>query len=71
MNLRWVVASADDHAVALRITRGADSDALVLTRKEARQAEAKAREAETKARQAAEQRVLELEAELQRRSRSD
>lgn len=54
IDVRWVVAAADDHATALRITQGVDSDALVPTRKEARQA--------------AERRVLELEAELQRRS---
>lgn len=61
MNLRWIVAGADDHASALRITQSIDSNALVLTRGEARQAEAEAR-------QAAERRVLELEAELRRRS---
>lgn len=61
MALRWVVAAADDHAVALRVTTGLDSDVLVPTRKEARRADAEAR-------QAAEQRVRELEAELQRRS---
>lgn len=60
MDVRWVVARADDHATALRITQGADSDALVPTRKEALQAEAEARHA-------AERRVLELEAELRRR----
>lgn len=53
MGVRWVVAAADDHATSLRITQGGDSDALVLTRKEARQA--------------AERRVLELEEELRRR----
>jgi Uma2 family endonuclease len=68
LDVRWVVAGADDHAQALRITQGSDSDALVPTRKEARQAEAEARRAEAEARQAAEQRVRELEAELQRRS---
>ena len=51
--LSEVVAAADDHATSLRITQGGDSDALVLTRKEARQA--------------AERRVLELEEELRRR----
>jgi hypothetical protein len=61
LNLRWVVAAADDHDLALRITESVGSDALVLTRKEARQAEAEAR-------QAAERRVLELEAEILRRS---
>ncbi len=61
LEVRWVVAAADDHATALRITERSDSDALVPTRGEARQAEAEAR-------QGAEQRVRELEAELQRRS---
>jgi Uma2 family endonuclease len=68
MDVRWVVAGADDHATALRITQSVDSTALVLTRREARQAEAEARQAEAEARQAAERRVLELEAELRRRS---
>jgi Uma2 family endonuclease len=75
LDVRWVVAAADDHASALRITQSADNEALVPTRREAReaeaqarQAEAQARQAETQARQAAEQRVLELEAELRRRS---
>jgi len=54
LDVRWIVAGADDHAAALRITQSLDSDALVLTRR--------------KARQAAERRVLELEAELRRRS---
>jgi Uma2 family endonuclease len=54
MDVRWLVAGADDHPIALRITQSAESDALVLTRREARQA--------------AERRVLELEAELKRRS---
>jgi Uma2 family endonuclease len=61
MDARWIVATADDHDHALRVTRGTESDALVPTRKEAQQAEAEAR-------QAAEQRVRELEAELRRRS---
>lgn len=60
LDARWVVAPADDHAIALRITAGRDSESLVPTRMEARQAEAQAR-------QAAEDRVHELEAELQRR----
>jgi hypothetical protein len=61
MNMRWVVGEADDHVTALRVTQSVDSDALVPTRKEARQAEAEAR-------QAVDRRVLELEAELRRRS---
>lgn len=66
MNIRWVVAAADDQAIALRFAESLDSEVLVPTRREARQAEAKARQAEAEARQAAEQRVLELEAELRR-----
>lgn len=68
MDIRWVVAVADDQAIALRFTAGLDSEVLVLTRREARQAEAEAREAEAEARSAAEQRVRELEAELRRGS---
>jgi Uma2 family endonuclease len=68
LDVRWVVTGADDHAQALRITQSSSSDALVPTRKEARQAEAEARRAGAEARQAAEQRVRELEAELRRRS---
>lgn len=54
LDLRWMVAPADDHAMALRITTTRDGDVLVPTRIEARQA--------------AENRVRELEAELLRRS---
>jgi hypothetical protein len=54
MDVRWLIAAADDHAIALRITQSSDSDALVPTRRDAREA--------------AERRVLELEAELKRRS---
>ena len=52
LDVRWVVAAADDQAIALRFTVDRDSDAFVSTRREARQA--------------AEQRVRELEAELRR-----
>jgi Uma2 family endonuclease len=54
IDVRWIVAGGDGHSTALRITQSLDSDALVPTRREARQA--------------AERRVLELEAELRRRS---
>jgi Uma2 family endonuclease len=54
LDVRWVVAAGDGHAMALRITDARNSDALVPTRMEARQA--------------AEARVRELEAELRRRS---
>jgi Uma2 family endonuclease len=82
LDLIWGVAPAEQHPAALRITRGRSDGALVLTREEARQAEAAARQAEAAARQAeaaarqaeaaarqaAEARVQELEAELARRS---
>jgi len=54
LDLAWVIAPAEDHASALRITRGRNDGTLVLTREEARQA--------------AEVRVRELEAELARRA---
>lgn len=66
INVRWVLAAADDYPIALRCAESRDSEVLVPTRREARQAEAKARQAEAEARQAAEQRVRELEAELRR-----
>lgn len=68
LDLEWVVAAADEHAIALRITTGGGSQILVPTRKEARQVEAEARQAEAEARKNAEDRVRELEAELRRRS---
>jgi Uma2 family endonuclease len=61
LDVRWVVAAAEDQPIALRFTAGLESEALVPTRREARKAEAEAR-------QAAEQRVRELEAELRRGS---
>lgn len=67
LDARWVVAPADDHAIALRITAARDSERWVPTRIEAKEAEAEARRAEAEARQAAETRVRELEAELRRR----
>ena len=67
LDVTWGVAPAEHHATALRITRGRNDGTLVLTRAEARQAEADARQAEADARRAAEARVRELEAELARR----
>ena len=70
-DLDWIVAPADGFELALRIVSGEESRQLVLTRSEARQAEAEARQAEAEARQAeaearkaAEARVRDLEAQL-------
>jgi Uma2 family endonuclease len=68
LDVTWVVAPAEDHVTALRITRSRTDATFVPTREEARQAEADARRAEADARQAAEARVRELEAELDRRA---
>ncbi len=69
--LHWVVAPAEGMPRSLRIEHAGE---LVMTDKEARQAEAEARRAEAEARQAeaearraAEQRLKELEAELRKR----
>lgn len=61
LDLHWVIAPADGVDVALRVGIGEQGSELVLTRAEARQAEAQAR-------QRAEARVRKLEAELARRS---
>jgi Uma2 family endonuclease len=82
LDLHWLIAPADGYDLALRVGVGERGDEPVLTRAEARQAEAAARQAEAAARQAeaaarqaeaqarqtAEARVRELEAELARRS---
>jgi len=68
IDARWVVAPAEEHPIALRITAGCNSEVLVPTQLEAKRAEAAARQAEAAARQAAEERVRQLEAELRRRS---
>jgi Uma2 family endonuclease len=52
LDVCWVVAPADEHASALRITVARDSDILVPTRLEAKEDEAAARQAEAAARQA-------------------
>jgi Uma2 family endonuclease len=52
LDLHWVIASADGFDVALRVGVGEQGDWHVLTRAEARQAEAQARQAEAQARQA-------------------
>jgi Uma2 family endonuclease len=63
----WVVGQADDLDPALRIAETSAGEPLVLTQREAREAEARAREAEARARAVAEARILQLEAELRRR----
>jgi Uma2 family endonuclease len=65
--LYWIVAPADEQAVALRI--GDEQRLLVPTRLEAREAEAEARKAEAEARKAAEARIRELEEALARARR--
>ena len=67
LDMDWVLAPADGFELALRITTGASSKQLAMTRAEARKAEAEARKAEAEARSVAELRVRELEAELARR----
>lgn len=61
LDLDWVLAPADGFERALRIAAGEEPRVLLMTRAEGRKAEAEAR-------RAAEARVLELEAELARRS---
>lgn len=68
LNLDWIVAPADGIEFALRVAVPASAEQperLVLTRAEARGAEAEARRAEAEAHRAAEARVRELEAELE------
>jgi len=62
--LQWVVAAADDMPRALRIRKASE---LTRTRLEAQRADREALRAEREARLAAEARVQELEALLQRR----
>ena len=61
LDFDWVLAPADGFERALRIAAGDGTRVLLMTRGEARKAEAEAR-------RAAEARVVELEAELARRS---
>jgi len=64
--LVWVVAPAEGHGAALRILHP-ESQELVPTRAEAREAAQAALERESEARRAAQARIAELEAELRRR----